>query len=58
MVRIIIIECLRMIKPKDRCPKHKRAFTIYYRHTGELICSKCKEILIKAKKIKKTLTPK
>ena len=47
-----------MIKPKDRCPKHKRAFTIYYRHTGELICSKCKEILIKAKKIKKTLTPK
>ena len=46
------------MKPKDKCQKHKRAFTIYYRHTGELICSKCKEILIKAKKIKKSLPSK
>jgi len=47
-----------MNKPTDKCPKHKRAFTIWYRQTGELICSKCNDILIKAKKKKKTLPSK
>jgi len=42
-----------MTKPTDKCSKHKRTFTIWYRNTGELICSKCNTILIKAKKIKK-----
>ncbi len=42
-----------MTKPTDKCPKHKRAYTIWYRHTGELICSKCNTILIKGKKNKK-----
>jgi len=42
-----------MTKPTDKCPKHKRAFTIWYRQTGELICSKCNSILIKGKKVKK-----
>ena len=42
-----------MNKPTDKCPKHKRAFTIWYRQTGELICSKCNDILIKGKKLQK-----
>ena len=39
-----------MIKPKDKCPKHKRSATVWYRQTGELICLKCNSVIIKGVK--------
>ena len=36
-----------MTKPKDKCPKHKRSATVWYRQTGELICLKCNSVIIK-----------
>ena len=39
-------------KPSDRCSKHKRSATIWYRDTGELICFKCNTVIIKGVKRK------
>ena len=44
---------MKILKPKDKCPKHKRGGTIWYRETGELICMKCSEVLIKGIKQKR-----
>jgi hypothetical protein len=43
----------KALKPKDKCSKHKRSATIWYRDTGELICFKCNIVIIKG--VKKTL---
>lgn len=43
----------KITKPTDKCNKHKRSATIWYRLTGEVICFKCKAVIIKA--VKKTL---
>ena len=42
-----------MMKPKDKCPKHKRSATVWYRDTNEVICLKCNSVIIKG--VKKTL---